>query len=447
MQRLATNPVSELYLARQEPLGRPVWIRSLRSDVPATSALADSLRREAASLCQVAHPALPIVLDLVERPPRLWVVLEAIEGTPLSEVLAGGRSLSPLGVVAVGLQLADCLATIHDHGLIHSALRPDSVYLGPTGAVRITGMHNARPLSPLEPADGEDSSAGFEAPRYMSPEQLAGESLDERTDLFALGAVLYECLTGKEAQPVQEGAPLPSTLAPSPRSPEAPAQLARLVDRCLRESPGERPSTAHEVLGLLRDMAGPAVRADPHVAVASDLEELGLASEENPRAARALRVETAQRAQARVGLRRSMLALLTACGLWAVSGALLSHWLEAGAPAVTEARMALAPGSREPYGELLVVAEPWAHVFVDGQHLETTPFARPLRLSPGVHHLRLEHPSAPTRRQRVELKAGQRELVSVQLAVRGPIVDAGIVPRPTWDAGAPWGAPPERPSR
>jgi serine/threonine-protein kinase len=88
------------------------------------------------------------------------------------------------------------------------------------------------------------------------------------------------------------------------------------------------------------------------------------------------------------------------------------------------------------YGALRVVAEPWAHVYVDGKLMETTPFANPILLTPGVHHLRLEHPSAPPERREVELAAGQSLLLEVSMKLGGVVADGGA-PEPPRDAGAP----------
>jgi hypothetical protein len=115
-----------------------------------------------------------------------------------------------------------------------------------------------------------------------------------------------------------------------------------------------------------------------------------------------------------------------------VGGAVLSGWLEAEHPSA-------APAARhwtsENGAELLVVADPWAHVFVDGEQLETTPFATPLRLAPGEHFVRLEHPHAPAERRRVALAAGQRVLLEVTMQLEPEARDAGVEAAP--DAGAP----------
>jgi eukaryotic-like serine/threonine-protein kinase len=105
-----------------------------------------------------------------------------------------------------------------------------------------------------------------------------------------------------------------------------------------------------------------------------------------------------------------------------VGGAGLHAWLDAGS---SGPRRAAAPAGTSDRGELLVVAHPWADVFVDGQKLETTPFAAPLELTAGIHHVRLEHPSAAPERREIELRAGQRIVLDVSMKVERHLSDAG----------------------
>jgi serine/threonine-protein kinase len=131
--------------------------------------------------------------------------------------------------------------------------------------------------------------------------------------------------------------------------------------------------------------------------------------------------ELRQLAAAR-GLRQSLVALFCVSGVMLVGGAALHVWLDAGSPGPRRASPVTDVRAR---GELLVVAEPWADVFVDGQKLETTPFAAPLELGAGIHHVRLEHPAAPDERREIELRPGQRIVLNVAMRLQGYRADAG----------------------
>ena len=136
---------------------------------------------------------------------------------------------------------------------------------------------------------------------------------------------------------------------------------------------------------------------------------------------------------ARKGLRQSVLALFALSGVMLIGGAALYGWLESQRATPNPVPSALTAATR---AELLVVADPWAHVFVNGHQLETTPFSVPLQLPPGTHHVRLEHPNAPAERRQINLAAGQHVLLEVSMKVQPSAADAGTQPalRPP-DAG------------
>ncbi len=445
LRLLERGPSHELYLARHESLQRQVWIKTLRSEVPLSSSVAHRLEREGTILARLEHPNVLGILDLVQRPPRLWLVLEAVDGWSLAEVLASLQRLSPPGsfepaaAVALILAVARGLRHAHEVGVIHGAVQPGHILLSRQGSAKLSGFSLALLRSGPD-AEPVDTEPGASESSYLSPEQLAGERPDERSDLFSLGLVLYELLTGRHpfraADERTTEHDIRHSVAPAlrPSSAEISPELERLVQRCLEKQPERRFDSLEQLIRALEHVLGSAALAEPGAQVPRVLARAGLTAQSAAAAQRPL-LEVVERREARRGLRRALFGLGGASLLLIAGGALLSSWLEAVHPA---APAAPPQWTAQNGAELLVVAEPWAHVFVDGVQLETTPFATPLRLTAGEHFVRLDHPSAASEHRRLTLSAGQRVVLEVLLQVTAGGGDAGLpLPFSGPDAGLP----------
>ena len=194
-----------------------------------------------------------------------------------------------------------------------------------------------------------------------------------------------------------------------------------MVQRCLEKQPERRFEGVQQLIRALEHVLGNTALAEPEALVVRGLARAGLvapssAAEQRPR------LEANERLEARRGLRRALLGLFGVSLLLLAGGGLLSSWLESVHPAAPPAPPLWTAANG---AELLVVAEPWAHVFVDGAQLETTPFAAPLRLTAGEHFVRLEHPAAPPEQRRLSLAAGQRVVLEVLMQVTPGAADAG----------------------
>jgi serine/threonine-protein kinase len=429
LRRLERGPSYELFLARHAALPRQVWIKALRPEVPLSSSVARRLEREGEILARFEHTGIIAVHDCVKSPTRLWLVLEAVEGWSVAEVLAAERSsgaADTAGAVALALGAARGLEHAHQAGVIHGALEPRHILVSARGVVKLTGFSLAL-LGEGSDRDSIVTEPGLSEAGYLSPEQALGERPDERSDLFSLGVVLYELLTGQH--PFQRSGEHitaheirhlePPSLRDS--NPDVSPELERIVQRCLEKAPEDRFAGVAQLARALEQVLGGEELAALDALVLQALARRGLpaAIAEGERPGRAQRAE--QR-RARRGLRRALLGLITASALLLLGGALLSGWLETQHPST--------PGAAQQWssatgGELLVLAEPWAHVYVDGELLETTPFATPLRLTAAEHFVRLEHPSAPAEHRRVALAPGQRLVLAVTMAVDRASSDAG----------------------
>jgi len=442
LRRLERGPSYELFLARHASLARQVWIKALRPEVPLSSSVARRLEREGEILARLNHTGVIAIHDCVKHAPRLWLVLEAVEGWSLADVLAAQRGdafAAPdvAGAVALALGAARGLQHAHQAGVIHGALGPQHILVSERGVVKLTGLSLAL-LDEGPDRDALDTEPGLSEAGYLSPEQALGERPDARSDLFSLGVVLYELLTGRHpfhgsgeritAHEIRHLQP------PSLRdaNPDVSPELERIVQRCLEKAPERRFTAVGQLARALEHILGSEGLGEFDALVLQALTRRGVRTAGATRAPPD-RSEAGEQRQAQRGLRRALIGLIATSALLLIGGALLSGWLEAQHPAAqTQSKQWTSATG----GELLVVAEPWAFVSVDGEQLETTPFATPLRLAPGEHFVRLEHPNAPAESRRVQLAPGQRVVLAVTMGVERTASDAGAASL-AHDAGAP----------
>jgi eukaryotic-like serine/threonine-protein kinase len=418
IRKLSSGPVCDLYRAIQEPLGRTVLIKALGQNILPSSPFASTLEREARLLSELDHPGIVKVHDFVKRGDRMWLVLEHVDGATLAELLVRAKRLSTAAAVAVALRLAEALAHAHEHSVVHRDLSPDNVFISKRGEIKL--LNFALAVDERMPTAPEllDGGTGYLGPVYMSPEQILGEPADPRSDLFSLGVILYELLSG--TRPF-EGPNDRSTSLRIRQNPPPPltqggvkvsGSIERLIARCLEKLPSDRVSSAVELAGELRLALAEVWDGTPEQAILGALAGAGL-----------VEAKSAPPKQATRAVKRTSLGSV-ALGLFLIGlGVIASGYVLRRAFGPAEAsRRAAAPQSTPgtEAAELRVVAHPWAHVFVDGQQRETTPFARPIRLSPGTHYIRLEHPNAVAERRTVSVAPGEAVLLEVDMKVVAP---------------------------
>jgi eukaryotic-like serine/threonine-protein kinase len=276
----------------------------------------------------------------------------------------------------------------------------------------------------------------------MSPEQILGEPADPRSDLFSLSVVLYELLSGE--RPFQAADEHNESLRIRSEMPPPLARkvngllpgLERVVQRCLEKMPSDRFQTASELLEALEQVARELGLRDPAEAIRRALREAGLAgvTRGGPRSPQQTRSLPGTESMT---LTRASAGLFVACVLL-VAGVTLVQLVsrrgeERQGAQGGRARLELLPQS---VAYLRVVAHPWANVIVDGELVDTTPFARPIPLGAGVHYVRFEHPQAPAERRTVKLSPGETLLLDVSLKVAPESSDAGVSNSLGADAGA-----------
>ena len=265
-RRIGAGGMGEVYLAQDLALKREVAIKFVIAEGGGDAALARRLMHEAQAVAALDHPCICPVHDVgVDPSGRPYMVMQDVPGETLAARLARGP-LPPREALGLCAQIADALSAAHRHGIIHRDLKPQNVMLTPSGAPKLLDFGIAKVLPSLDTAAaGSETASSLTSrhaivgtPAYMSPEQVYQRPLDGRSDLFSLGAILFEALTGQRAF---GGAQLAEVLgAVLHVHPPAPSSLCEglderhdeLVRRLLAKEPSDRFQSADEVVGALR---------------------------------------------------------------------------------------------------------------------------------------------------------------------------------------------------
>ena len=423
VEELGSGSLSTVYRAVQEPLGRTVAIKALKGTISPSSPFAVQLEREARVLASLSHPGVVILHDFVKTQSQMWLVLEFVDGFSLATVLGKRARFAPEFAATVGLEMARALGHAHERGVVHRDVKPGNVLVSKRGEVKLVdfGIAQRERLpsadEPLVRAPKSEADSAFGTPAYMSPEQILGETVDARSDVFSLGVLLFQLLAGsrpfdREGEDKRAAAqrirrdPAPALRE---RAPEVPRPLERIVMRCLEKLPADRFASADEVAEGLEAYVRTRTSDKPNEIVVRTLVAAGLVEGE-PGTDRWL-IEKQRRP---VG--GAMLGFATIALAFAAGGGLL-QWSARSARAAALAGskpLELAPPGA---GALRVVATPWAEVAVDGQKIDVTPFARGIPLPAGPHFVMLTHPNAPPEKRSVTIAAGETIALDVSMKV------------------------------
>ena len=249
---LGKGGMGEVFRADDLSLGQSVALKFLPQRLANDPERLARLRGEVKAARQVAHPNVCRVYDLGQADGQLFLSMEYVDGQNLAALLAQIRRLPEERGVEIARQLCLGLGAIHDRGLLHRDLKPANVMLDGRGQVRITDFGLAAPADGVKPEDITDGT-----PAYQSPEQLAGREVTARSDLYALGLILYELFTGKLPFAATDRVELARSHAEDPPSKPSshvsglnPA-IEKIILQCLEKDPRDRPRTAYEVLAGL----------------------------------------------------------------------------------------------------------------------------------------------------------------------------------------------------
>jgi Tol biopolymer transport system component len=280
---IGAGGMGEVYRARDTRLGREVAIKILPNHLSSNSEARQRFEREAKTVSGLNHPNICTLHDIGHQDGVDFIIMEYLEGETLAERIAKGR-LPLADVLKYGAQIADALDKAYRSGVIHRDLKPGNIMLTKSGAklldfglakssTSLATMATVAGTAPTSPLTQEGMIVGTF--QYMSPEQVAGQELDARSDIFSFGAVLYEMVTGQKAFPGKSQLSVASAIVekdPEPAAaiaPLTPASLDHVIRRCLAKNRDERWQTALDLGSELKwiresgSQAGvPAIQSD-----------------------------------------------------------------------------------------------------------------------------------------------------------------------------------------
>jgi len=393
VEEVASGGMAVVYRAIQDPLGRTVAIKALKSSAALEENVVTRFEREAKSLALLQHENIIHVYDFHRERGALFIVMEYVQGTDLYDLLEKCGRL-PYDVAAIiAMQVARALDYVHYRGIVHRDIKPANVMISRHGGVKLMDFGIARDTSF---GDLTEAGTGIGTPAYMSPEQVLGDKLDARSDIFSLGVLLYQMVTGKkpfvedERRSAMHKIRLEKHVGARKLNPEIPRELERVIDRCLEKQPRDRWRSAQHMVMALERFLAKHVEMNHHARLVLFLRSQNviteLEAEEylNPAALGGASQLQQPNMQARHAVRAGMVAHAIALGVLALMLGLIHVAPLSATPAYSAVREA-------GHGYLRISASPWARIWIDGVPQGETPLALPIALKEGAHTVRLEH--------------------------------------------------------
>lgn len=285
--QIARGGTAQVYLAHDILLDRPVALKVLYPELSTNTSFVERFRREAQAAANLSHPNIVPIFDWGESDNTYFIVMEYVDGEPLSSIIRTQAPLDAAQAAAVASDIAKALGFAHRHGVVHRDVKPGNVLITQDGQVKVTDFGIARAIG----ADEQVTQTGLVmgTATYFSPEQAQGFGVDGRSDIYSLGVVLYEMVTGRAPfagdtpvaiayQHVREHPPAPRDLNPT-----IPAALEAIILQAMAKLPAERYTSADEMRAdLERFTRGQTVLArPPHEAFTGPTTEVVSAKEIN----------------------------------------------------------------------------------------------------------------------------------------------------------------------
>jgi len=250
---LGAGGMGVVYRAFDRELQEPVAIKTLKPEAMATGAALDRFKQEIRLARRIAHRNVVRTYDLGEQNGMYYLTMEYVEGTSLKQLIVSRGKLPVEVTLTVGKQLCRALEVAHAEGVIHRDIKPQNIVVEPNGFLKVMDFGIARLANPPKGKGLTEAGTAIGTPDYMSPEQLSGLELDPRSDLYAAGVVLFECLTGRlpfeaettwalVAKHLEEEPPDPRLT-----SPEVPGALAVVILKAMAKDPNKRFATASQM--------------------------------------------------------------------------------------------------------------------------------------------------------------------------------------------------------
>ena len=272
---IGAGGMGEVYRATDTKLARDIALKVLPHDMASDPDRLARFQREARAVAALNHPNIVTIYSVEESENVHFITMELIEGKPLDRLISA-EGLAADRIIEIAGAIAEALAAAHEKGIVHRDLKPANVMVTNEGRVKVLDFGLAKDVGAQTGGDITLTSPGrtqagmvMGTPAYMSPEQVSGQPLDHRSDIFSFGVVLHEMVTGRRPFEGRSSAELISSiLRDTPPSvtdarPELPSDLARVIRRCLEKDPRYRVQTARDVSNEFRDLTRGASRATP----------------------------------------------------------------------------------------------------------------------------------------------------------------------------------------
>lgn len=256
---IGTGGMGTVFRARDEVLDRTVAVKLLKESLVTDESAVDRFKREARIAASLTHPAIAAVYDFGQEEGRPFIVMELLEGEDLHSVVVRNGPLDPIEAATIGARIADALEHAHSAGTIHRDVKPGNIFRTGKGDIKLTDFGIARLITQTTVTTSGSVLGTYQ---YLSPEVVNGEKATPSADIYSLGCVLFELLTGqtpfKGETPLSVAMAHVSKPAPEVRSvnPSVPEAISAIVSKAMSKEPADRYETAAEMAKALREATG-----------------------------------------------------------------------------------------------------------------------------------------------------------------------------------------------
>jgi eukaryotic-like serine/threonine-protein kinase len=428
IEEVGAGGMAVVYKAIQEPLGRVVGIKALKSSIAVETQFGERFEREARFMASLQQENIINVYDFIKYGGTMFIVMEYVEGIDLYDLLDKFKRIPIEAATIIALQVARALNHAHFRGIIHRDIKPANVMISKRGDVKLMDFGIARDETL---SDLTETGTGLGTPSYMSPEQILGDKLDQRTDIWSLGVVYYQMLCGKKPfiedakRSVLQKIRLDRYTPVRKLNSKVPRVLERILGRCMEKQPADRYPSMQALIHDLEDFLASRIVVNYNAWMVKYLQETDVVS--NDEASGILTTGAVREGgkivrEDRRALRTIGMVHAAVLAVFLIAGTIIQ--LATGEPSYTGEKVVAVTSPKE-MGQMKVVAVPWAKVIVDNEEVALTPIAAPISLPAGKHFVELVNPYFKSKKLEVEIKPRKTIEIVEELAL-----DAGQPPAP-----------------